>query len=151
MLIVVFFFSSRRRHTRCALVTGVQTCALPISEPMRFPMPNTRAVLERLSGGKVFAKLDLRSGFHQVPLEPAARHLTAFATADGLYEYTRMPFGLRNAPPYFQRAMAQVLVGLVGVCCEVFVDDIVVYGTDNEAFLRGLAAVFQRQIGRAHV
>src|SRR3546814_15117476 len=83
MLIVVFFFSSRRRHTRCALVTGVQTCALPISEPMRFPMPNTRAVLERLSGGKVFAKLDLRSGFHQVPLEPTARHLTAFATEIG--------------------------------------------------------------------
>src|SRR3546814_906620 len=114
-------FSSRRRHTRCALVTGVQTCALPI-----------------------FAKVDLRSGFHQVPLDPGARHLTAFATQDGLYEYTRVPFGLRNAPGYFQRAMSQVLTGLTDRGCQVFVDDIVVYGDDVETFLRNLRAVLQR-------
>src|SRR3546814_7262215 len=99
----LFFFSSRRRHTRCALVTGVQTCALPICRPV-----------------------------------------TAFATPSGLFEFCRVPFGLKNAPPFFQRTMGAVLRGVVGVCCEVFLDDIVVHAADVEEFLINLRAVLGR-------
>src|SRR3546814_6284213 len=106
---------------------------------LRFPMQQTAAVLERMAGKKVFATLDLKAGFHQMPLAEDCRALTAFATPDGLFEYCRVPFGLKNAPRYFQRAMAAVLGGLVGVVCEVFVDDIVVYAEDDD------------EIGRAHV
>lgn len=127
-------------YRMCVDYRAVNSCTIP----MRFPMPNTRDVLDRLAGQQFFAKLDLRSGFHQMPLEPAARQYTAFATNEGLFEYTRVPFGLRNAPPFFQRAMTQVLQGLTGVCCEVFIDDVVIYGDSEESFAMALARVFER-------
>lgn len=109
---------------------------------MKFPLQNSKAVLERMAGSKWFATLDLRSGFHQVLLDPKAIPLSAFATPDGLFEFTRVPFGLKNAPAHFQRVMAQVLSGLPG--CEVFIDDIIVYSGDEVDFLHRLRRVFDR-------
>lgn len=114
-----------------------------VTVPLRYPIPNAKTLLERMAGNSVFATLDLRSGFHQIPLAPEARALTAFATPDGLFEYTRVPFGLRNAPPFFQRTMASVLAGVVGRGCEVFIDDIVVHGRDAAEFLANLREVFE--------
>lgn len=128
----------------CVDYRAVNACTVPL----RFPIPNARALLERVAGNAVFATLDLRSGFHQIPLDPAARPLTAFVTPDGLFEFTRVPFGLRNAPPFFQQTMTTVLSGIAGRGCEVFIDDIVVCGRDATEFLRNLRAVFDRL--RAH-
>ncbi len=114
------------------------------SESMRFPLQHTKAVLERMAGMRVFGTLDLRSGFHQIPLAPEAQPLTAFATSFGLFEFTRVQFGLKNGPAYFQRAMTMALAGLVGAVCEVFVDDIIVYARDLDGFVANLRSVFDR-------
>lgn len=111
---------------------------------LRYPMPNAKTLLDRMSGKRIFATMDLRSGFHQVPMSQQSQYLTAFATAGGLYEYTRVPFGLKNAPGFFQKTMASVFAGLMGTACEVFVDDILVYGRDSTEFLKNLTAVFER-------
>lgn len=127
-------------HRVCVDYRSLNDC----TESMKFPIPNTRELLERMSGKTFFAALDLRSGFYQVALEPSAQRLTAFATRDGLFQFTRVPFGLKNAPPYFQRAMSGLLSGLQGVACEVFIDDIIVHGRTPSEFLRHLEAVLQR-------
>lgn len=112
--------------------------------PMKFPLQHSKALLERLAGQKVFGTLDLRSGFHQVPMHPESISLTAFVTPDGLFEYERMPFGLKNCPPFFQWVMTRVLNGLLDQCCQVFIDDIVVYGGNEEEFLANLQEVLER-------
>ena len=110
---------------------------------LKYPLQNYRDILGRLSGNSVFATLDLRQGFLQIGVSPKSVPYTAFATPDGLYEYVRMPFGLKNAPSYFQKIISDVLHELIGVCCEVFIDDIIVYGATQSKFLANLARVFQ--------
>jgi hypothetical protein len=127
-------------YRMCVDYRHLNTC----TEDMRFPLQNAKALLERMAGKRVFGTLDLRSGFHQVPLHPDAVPLTAFATPDGLYEYTRVPFGLKNAPPFFQQTMTRVLSGLVDNVCQVFIDDIIVYGEDDTQFLHNLELVLER-------
>ena len=131
-------------YRMCMDYREVNRCTIDL----KYPMQQTAVVLERMAGMRVFATLDLKSGVHQMPLADNFRALTAFAIPDGLFEFCRVPFGLKNAPPYFQRAMATVLQGLVGVACEAFVDDIMVYAADVEGFLRNLRSVLGRL--RAH-
>lgn len=110
----------------------------------RYPMQHVKSILERLSGMSYFAVLDLKSGYHQMPIHPNAQPLTAFITPFGLFEFRRVPFGLRNAPAYFQRSMALVLNGLLGNACEVYLDDIVIYAPTPDAFCANLALVLER-------
>lgn len=92
-----------------------------------YPLPNICDILDQLGGAKYFSVLDLASGFHQIPMESNDAHKTAFSTPHGHYEYSRMPFGLRNAPATFQRLMDQILTGLQGIEMFVYMDDIVIY------------------------
>ena len=66
-----------------------------------YPIPLVSNILDALSGDKLFVKLDLASGYWQVPVNPAHVHKTAFATHLGLYEFLCMPFGLKTAPHTF--------------------------------------------------
>ena len=115
-----------------------------VTVDMKFPLRNIQSILERLAGQAIYATLDLRQGFHQIPLSEESIPLTAFATEDGLFEYTKMPFGLKNAPSVFQKIISDVLEGLIGKACEVFIDDIVVYGKSEQEFLDNLNQVLQR-------
>ena len=74
-----------------------------------YPLPRIDDSLNRLAGAKYFSSLDLKSGYCQVSVAKEDQEKTAFATPDGLFEFTKMPFGLVNAPATFQRLMDDVL------------------------------------------
>jgi len=94
-----------------------------------YPLPNICDILDQLGGAKYFSVLDLASGFHQIPMDSADAHKTAFSTPHGHFQFERMPFGLKNAPATFQRLMDQTLSGLQGAELFVYMDDVVVYAS----------------------
>lgn len=107
-----------------------------------YPLPRIDDTLESLAGAVLFSSLDLASGYWQIPVEASDQPKTAFVTSFGLYEFTRMPFGLCNAPSTFQRCMDLLLSGLKWVHCLVYLDDILVFSKDVPSHLQSLALVF---------
>ena len=113
----------------------------------QWPLPNIQQMLRRLGDQrpKYFAVFDLTAGYHQAPVSFSAIGYTAFICFCGLYEYFRVPFGLKGAPSYFQRVMANVvLAGLVYIICEVYIDDIIVHARSAAEFLANMRRVFDR-------
>ena len=109
-----------------------------------WPLPNIRDVLQRIGSKRAayYGVMDLTSGFHQAPLSVAAQILTAFITFFGVFSWLRVPMGLKGAPSYFQRVMATVvLAGLMYTACELYIDDILVFGKDEEEFVNNLDKV----------
>ncbi|CAF1479320.1 unnamed protein product, partial [Adineta ricciae] len=96
------------------------------------PLPNMEQTIRRLGGGyKFFSKLDMKSGFWQIPIKEEDKHKTAFVTAEGLYEWNVLAQGLKNSPPSFQRVMAEVL-SPCRLFTLVYIDDIVVFSRSFE-------------------
>ena len=93
----------------------------------------------------VFGVMDLTSSYHQAPLTASAKILTAFICFSGIYQFTRLPFGRKRAPLYFQEMMATVvLAGLLYVTCEMYLDDCIVFDNEPDEFLQRLRDVFIR-------
>ena len=92
----------------------------------------------------IFSTLDLNSAYFQIPLDPETRQKSAFVTHEGVFEFTRMPFGLRNAPMSFQMLMSLVLKGLNWKFVLCYIDDILVFSPNLEVHLKHLHEVFQR-------
>ncbi|CAF1505539.1 unnamed protein product [Rotaria sordida] len=105
------------------------------------PLPKMEQAIQTLGGGyKFFSKLDMKSGFWQIPIEEEDRHKTAFITPEGLYEWNVLAQGLKNSPPSFQRVMADIL----SPCRQfalVYIDDIVVYSRSFEEHLKHIHQV----------
>ena len=110
----------------------------------QYPLPLIEDCLDTLSGTMFFSTLDMASGYYQIPLDEDSIKKTAFITKYGLYEHTRMGFGLCNAPAMFQRAMNLVLRGLIWSEVLVYLDDIIVLGSNFEQHLESLQKVFER-------
>ena len=112
-----------------------------------FPIPDIKQMINRIGEKrpKYMAVIDLTSGYHQAPLAVDSRVFTAFTCFMGLFEWLRVPFGLKGAPGYFQQIMATiVLIGLLYIICEVYLDDVFVHGKTEDEYFHNLEEVFKR-------
>jgi hypothetical protein len=111
------------------------------------PLPNIKEMLHRLGGHKAryYATIDLTSGYFQTPIAEKARMFTAFITFMGIFEFLRVPMGIKGAAPYFQQFIAvTVLANLIYRCAEAYIDDVIIHGQTEDEFIHNLRQVFER-------
>ena len=114
------------------------------TKPDKYPLPLLDAMIDKMSGACWFSTLDLKSGYHQIRMHPRDAGKTAFTFDRGHYEFTRMPFGLRNAPSTFQRLMDEFLEGLEEEWIQVYMDDLVIFSRNIEEHRDHLMKVISR-------
>jgi hypothetical protein len=110
----------------------------------KYPLPRIDILFDQLAGAKVFSKIDLRSGYHQIKIRPSDIPKTAFSTRYGLYEYLVMSFGLTNAPAYFMYLMNSAFMQELDKFVVVFIDDILIYSKTPEDHAKHLHVILQR-------
>jgi hypothetical protein len=110
----------------------------------KYPLPRIDILFNQLAGAKVFSKIDLRSGYHQIKIKPSDIPKTAFSTRYGLYEYLIMSFGLTNALAYFMYLMNSVFMPELDKFIVIFIDDILIYSKTPEDHARHLHIILQR-------
>jgi hypothetical protein len=110
----------------------------------KYPLPRIDVLFDQLVGAKVFSKIDLRSGYHQIKIRASDIPKTAFSTRYGLYEYLVMSFGLTNALAYFMYLMNSVFMLELDKFVVVFIDDILVYSRNEQEHTMHLYTVLQR-------
>ena len=107
------------------------------------PLPNIDQLYAQLRGAKVFTTLDLRSRYYHIELGKDSQAKTAFVTPFGKYEFNMVPFGLAQAPAYFQALINKVLKGLHKFAV-AYLDDIIIFSKNEEEHLEHLRIIFQR-------
>ena len=114
-----------------------------VTIPDEFPIPRQSDILASLSGAQVLSSLDALSGFTQLELADEDIEKTAFRTHRGLFQFKRLPFGLRNGPSIFQRVMQSILAPYLWIFCLVYIDDIVIYSKSYDEHITHLDKVLE--------
>ncbi len=117
--------------------------ANPLIEGDSFPMARVDDLLDRIGQATVLSKFDLCKGFYQVLLDETSRPITSFCTPFGVFQWKRLPMGLKISPAAFNAMLAKVLSGLEDIC-GLYLDDIVVFSKSWEEHLRHIELIFQR-------
>ena len=113
-----------------------------ITRTFIWPMPRVEDILAKLGKAKFFTALDLRSGYHHIALDKESIKKTTFCTPFGKYEYLKVPFGLAQAPSYFQKLMNKVLNGLNFAFA--YLDDIIIFSNTAEEHLKHIQIIINR-------
>ena len=106
------------------------------------PLPKIDEIYARLKGSKIYSTFDMRSGYYHMVLSEESRPKTAFISSFGKWGFKRCPFGLAQAPAYFQRLVNEVLSGLTFAFG--YLDDILVFSPDMETHLKHLRSLFEK-------
>ena len=106
------------------------------------PLPKTDEIYARLKGSRIYSTFDMRSGYYHMVLSERARPETAFVSSYGKWEFKRYPFGLAQAPAYFQRLVNEVLSRLN--FSFAYLDDILIFSPDMVTHLQYLRCLFDR-------
>lgn len=113
----------------------------PFLDVDQYPLPRPEDLFATLAGGTCFSTLDLSHAYNQLVLEEDSRKFLTINTHRGLYQYTRLPFGVASAPAVFQKTMDMILQGMEGVIC--YIDDILISGKTKEEHLGRLQKVLK--------
>ncbi|GBP59580.1 Uncharacterized protein K02A2.6 [Eumeta japonica] len=108
----------------------------------RYPLPRIEELFARLHEGKEFSKLDLSMAYMQLELTEDSQPLTCINTHRGLFQFTRLVFGLSSAPAIFQKTMERILAGIEGIC--IFLDDFLISGRNKDTHRKRLNEVLNR-------
>ena len=107
------------------------------------PLPRIDELLEQFRTAKWFSSMDLASGYWQIEMKEEDKQKTAFTCCYGLYQFNVMPFGLKNAPPTFQRLMNELFRDYLDEFVVIYIDDILVFSKTFEDHMRHLQIVFK--------
>ena len=108
------------------------------------PIPRSDEMFDRIGGARVFSRLDLKTGFHQIRMKPEDVEKTAFNTKYGQFEYLVMPMGACNAPATFQSLMNDIFHDCIDDFLCVYIDDLLVFSKDEDSHMRHLEKVLSR-------
>ena len=106
-------------------------------------LPKIDEMYGRLQGAKVFTTLDLRSDYYHISLSENSKAKTAFVTPFGKYQCEAVPFGLVQAPAYFQQLISMVLQGYSDFTM-AYLDDIIIFSKNEEEYLKHIKIIFQK-------
>jgi hypothetical protein len=110
----------------------------------KYPLPQIEDLFDQMKGAKIFSKIDLRSGYHQLKIRAEDVPKTTFTTRYGLYEFLVMSFGLTNAPAYYMNLMNKLFMEYLDQFVVVFIDNILVYSPNEETHEDHLRLVLQK-------
>ena len=111
-------------------------------EDTPYPLPTADDILSTLAGGQAFTKIDLSNAFNQLKVDESSSQYLTINPTKGLFQPTRLPYGIKTGPLMFQNVMDQVLHGIPGVCC--YIDDILITAKSEAEHLQRLDTVLQR-------
>ena len=115
-----------------------------ITEKFRYPLPLINELFDRLRSAKIFTKIDLRSAYNLVRVREGDEWKTAFRTRYGLYEYLVMPFGLANAPAYFQRFVNEIFAEMTDKFVIIYLDDFLIFSENEDTHRTHVRSVLQK-------